>query len=210
MAELAINQLKPHLTFAELEKRLLAGERNFTNLNLDGLALNEIAGNYFGIDFSGSSLVRAKCSGKSFTKVSFANADLTGVDFTHTVFFDTDLNEAIIHGAAFYGAVANEYGSETNLIEQVLARCVVSSSARSPRIHFSSVDQDIKHWILLVHADPDETFRALMEEYLSKHSILGAFFSQEGRYRAVVALYMQTHPNGSFANFLEYLNTDKK
>lgn len=205
---ISIESIVPHLNLPEVEKLLMDGQRKFSGMNLDGLQLNKLPMNFFAIDFSGASCVRTNFSGKTFTKTSFAGANLLGANFMDTTFADNvTLDEAIIHGAAFYGATAKEYGSEENTIEQLLSRCIVSSSTRLPHIHFSALDQETRRWILITRTDPNETFRALMQEYLKENSGLLNFFSTEGRYRAVVALYMQTHPNGTFDDFLEYLNS---
>jgi len=205
---ISIKSIAPHLNLPEVEKLLMDGQRKFSGMNLDGLQLNELPINFFAIDFSGASCVRTNFSGKTFTKTSFAGADLSGTNFMGATFADNvTLDEATIHGAAFHGATAKEYGNEENIIKQLLSRCIVSSRTRLPHIHFSALNQETKHWILLTRTDPNETFRALMQDYLEKNSGLLNFFSIEGRYRAVVALFIQTHPNGTLDDFLEYLNS---
>ncbi len=208
LATISVEPIRPHLNLPEVEKLLMEGQRKFSGMNLDGLQLNELPMNFFAVDFSGASCVRTNFSGKTFTKTSFAGADLSSANFMGATFSDNViLDEATIHGAALYGATAKEYGNEENLIEKALSRCIVSSSTRMPHIHFSALDQETRRWVLITRTDPNETFRALLQEYLKENSGLLNFFSTEGRYRAVVALYMQTHPNGTFDDFLEYLNS---
>lgn len=204
---ISIESAISRLNFPEVEKLLMEGQRKFSGLNLDGLRLNELPMNFFAVDFSGTSCANTDFSGKNFTKTSFAGADLSGANFTGTTFDDTVLDEAIIHGAAFCDAVAKEYGSEENTIEELFSRCIVSSSTRLPQVHFSALDQETKHWILTARKDPNETCRILIQEYLKENSGIFKFFSTEGRYRSLVALYAHTNPNGTFDEFLEYLNS---
>ena len=100
----------------EIEKFLMEGQRKFSGMNLDGLQLNELPMNFFAADFSGASCVHTNFSGKTFVKTSFAGANLSGANFTEATFSDNvPLDEATIHGAAFDGATAKEYGNEKNI-----------------------------------------------------------------------------------------------
>ena len=183
---------------------------DFRNQNLSGFDFTKVRINCFAIDFFNANLSQASFAGKNITKTSFAHANCSHTNFSHVIFFSINMDETNIHGAAFFGAIAKEYDNDQNVIASMLANCIVSSPDYEPPIHFSALDQEVKHWILISRTDYRETLRALMQEYTQETSGFRAFFSHEGRieknHSLKIKAFLSSHPDSSFPEFLEFLN----
>jgi len=176
-----------HLSDEDIRKRIQEGKHNFLAMDLQGALLNKL-GPVENLNFAKANLTNADCR----TEFNYTTLDPT------EAFADT-----YIHGAAFCGA-------KNGNLRHLLARSIVSPKEYKPHVHFEALDSKTQHWIAdKTLPTQDETFRALINEYLQENSKLLPFalFSVKGRYTTLVSLYMRNNPDGTLSEFIDYLKT---
>lgn len=119
VAKNKLNLLRPSVSNSEaLLKRYSAGDRSFTELQLDdqvydfsGATLDAIdfSGAFIFANFRGASLVGAKFERANVKTCDFRGANLTGASFKGAAIDGADFKGAILSGTAFAGATEQCY-----------------------------------------------------------------------------------------------------
>lgn len=117
LASLIQGVINPSMNVLELQRRYLAGERNFENADLRGASLEDLTltgirlrnadlrgttlngASLWGADLAGASLEGASLRGTDLRRAYLAGADLQGADLTYALLVSADLTGVELRGA---------------------------------------------------------------------------------------------------------------